>query len=381
MQNKKPVRLFVAAAAVFVVTSVTALYLAMAGPDSSPGIVEAPSERPADGDRVLAIGTARVMFNDVATAEGLARKSARDIVISRALPKSRARLLAHSILGFTDQLVPLIEDEEWSPAVVKDRVVSVELRARLSPDVVDEHRCDHLSGGSVALVVLGQSNGGLWTSDQRFLESQVRAALVDACFSIVESPLTVAASENGDLAPHTRDEILRATKARWLLIVSTSVKPTTDEKAALARDYNASTIFRLVDSTTLLSKVDTRRTALLWGSSAANALQRADNTAPVIVEPAMNVIIDAVYDDIDLGPVELLAYDVDSFGEAEMLRNLIVERFAVDQREVKNRRALYSVATQGESLALLVDGKRVRNKVVEVIEASRGRVVVRLVSR
>jgi hypothetical protein len=297
----------------------------------------------------------------------------------------------------------VILDEQWG-ALEPGKTEStkqIRLVAKVSPEAISSSICSVMKQNhdpKVALVFV-EKNGdeSKWTTERGQLEALFTSAFVDSCFTVVESGVKVTeVSANGDLDKATQDQIVKNADAQYVILGSGKViKATVNGDSVLPNNlnsYNISASLKLVN--TANSEVEAVATKQVQKPAinpekALQALDMQDGTAKsAFVSSLMDELLKKIAtrwssDLVNAGRVSVIVQGVGTLKAATAFKDLVAKSFreaTVEQRQVKGGQASFDISVEGgaERLAETIEGKKAGQWTIEVIEVTRGKVVLNL---
>jgi hypothetical protein len=231
-----------------------------------------------------------------------------------------------------------------------------------------------------------------WSTERGLIEALFASAFKDSCFTLMEAGVKVTeVSANGDLNQETIDAIVKNSNAQYVVLGSGRIMMR--EKSALVdgskmNSYGVSANLKLVNTSTNEIEAVAAKSSTVMAVSPEAALRIANNSNNAMVAGVMDEIVKKVAqrwtsDLVNAGRVQVIVQQVPNIAAAKAFKELMA-RVAVgsrvDMRDVKGGLATFDVDVPGgaEALSALVEGKQAGKLTVEVVEMSRGKMVVRL---
>ncbi|MBM4280963.1 MAG: hypothetical protein FJ137_09440 [Deltaproteobacteria bacterium] len=294
----------------------------------------------------------------------------------------------------------VILDEQWGPLEPGKTASTKQIRlvAKVSPDAIPDSICTVMKQNhdpKVAMVFVEKvGDEDKWSTERGLLEAMFAGAFVDACFTVVEAGVKVTeVSANGDLPKSAIDEIVKNADAQYVILGAGKViKAKVGADSVLGdkmNSYSVSANLKLVNtSTSEIEAVATKQMQVV-GISAEKALEASDsklkkNLTGLILDELLSKIAKRWTSDmVNAGRVSVLVQGVGSLKAATAFKELVAKSFTgarVDQRQVKGGQASFDIEVEGgaEKLAETIEGKKAGSWTIEVIEVTRGKVVLKL---
>jgi hypothetical protein len=352
-------------------------------------------------------GEAAIVEGDPAQTDKNARREAR----RKAVEQGAGVLVESNTIVRNFQLVAdeiatsakgVIVDEQWGPLVDGDTKTTkkIKLTAKVSPEVIEGAICNVIKQNhdpKVSLVFVEKvGDEAKWSTERGMIEAMFASAFKDACFTIVEAGVKVSeVTANGDLTQETIDQIVKNSNAQYV-VLGTGKVIKSDGKNGLIEgtkmnSYAVSANVKLVNTSTNEIEAVAFKSANILGISPENALKAVEQTKNKksdIVEQVMDDLMKKVAqrwtsDIVNSGRVQVIVKNVPSFGAAKGFKELVTKVVTggkIEQRDVKGGQATFDVDVEGgaEALASLIEGKKAGKYTVEVLEVSRGKVILKL---
>lgn len=352
-------------------------------------------------------GEAAIIEGDPAQTEKNAKREAR----RRAVEQGAGVLVESNTIVRNFELVAdeiastakgVIMDEQWGPLTDGATKTSkkIKLTAKVSPEAIEGAVCSVIKQNhdpKVSLVFVEKvGDEAKWSTERGMIEAMFSSAFKDACFTIVEAGVKVSeVTANGDLTQDTINEIVKNSNAQYV-VLGTGKVIKGDNSGALIEgtkmnSYAVSANLKLVNASTNEIEAVSFKSANILGISPENALKAVEKTRnknQMIVESVMDDLMKKVAqrwtsDLVNAGRVQVIVKNVPSFGAAKSFKDLVIKLVTggkIEQREVKGGQATFDVDVEGgaESLASTIEGKKAGKFTIEVLEVSRGKVVLKL---
>jgi uncharacterized protein len=361
----------------------------------------------ADVKTVTVEGEAAIVEGDPAATEKNAKREAR----RKAIEQGAGVLVSSNTIVRNFQLVAdeiattakgVIVDEQWGPLTDGDTRTTKKIRltARVSPEAIEGAICSVIKQNhepKVSLVFVEKvGDEAKWSTERGMIESMFASAFKEACFTIVESGVKVSeVTANGDLTQDTINEVVKNSNAQYVVLGTGKVIKSDKANALIEgtkmNSYSVSANVKLVNTATNEIEAVAFKSANILGISPENALkavEKTNNKSQMIVEAVMDDLMKKVAqrwtsDIVNSGRVQVVVRNVPSFSAAKSFRDLVgkvLNGGKIEQRDVKNGQAHFDVDVEGgaDALALAVEGKKAGKFTVEVLEVTRGKVVLKL---
>ena len=361
----------------------------------------------ADVKTVTVEGEAAIVEGDPAQTDKNARREAR----RKAVEQGAGVLVESNTIVRNFQLVAdeiatsakgVIMDEQWGPLVDGDTKTTkkIKLTAKVSPEAIEGAICSVVKQNhdpKISLVFVEKvGDEAKWSTERGMIEAMFASAFKEACFTIVEAGVKVSeVTANGDLTQETIDAVVKNSNAQYVVLGTGKVIKSDKANALIEgtkmNSYAVSANLKLVNTSTNEIEAVAFKSANILGISPENALkavEKTNNKNQMIVEAVMDDIMKKVAqrwtsDIVNSGRVQVIVKNVPSFGAAKSFKELVTRVITggkIEQRDVKGGQATFDVDVDGgaEQLASLIEGKKAGKFTVEVIEVSRGKVILKL---
>lgn len=361
----------------------------------------------ADVKTVTVEGEAAIIEGDPAQTDKNTRRDAR----RKAVEQGAGVLVESNTIVRNFQLVAdeiassakgVIMDEQWGPLVDGDTKTTkkIKLTAKVSPEAIEGAICSVVKQNhdpKVSLVFVEKvGDEAKWSTERGMIEAMFASAFKDSCFTIVEAGVKVSeVTATGDLTQETIDQIVKNSNAQYVVLGTGKVIKSDKANALIEgtkmNSYAVSANLKLVNTSTNEIEAVSFKSANILGISPENALkavEKTNNKNQMIVEAVMDDIMKKVTqrwtsDIVNSGRVQVIVKNVPSFGAAKSFKDLVTRVITggkIEQRDVKGGQATFDVDVEGgaEQLASLIEGKKAGKFTVEVIEVSRGKVILKL---
>lgn len=360
----------------------------------------------ASGDikTVTVVGEAAIVAGDAAATEEALKIAARREAIEQGAGVSVSSASIMKNYGLVSDEVTavakgVITDEVWGP--VTDGATSgtkkISLTAKVSGDAVPEAICTVLKANhdpKITLVFVEKfGDEDKWSTERGLVEAIFTNAFVEGCFTIVESGVKVTeVSGNGDLPQATINEIIKNSDAQYVVLGSGKfLKAKASEGSVLGpnmHSYSMSASLKMINTATNEIEAVALKQLQVMGISPEKALEANDsrvkkNLTGAIMDDLMKKIgARWTSDMVNSSKVSVQVQNVPSYAAAKAFKELVVDKLKgkATQRKVGDGRASFDVEVDGgaEAFAAAVEGKKAGKWTVEVIEVTRGKVILKL---
>jgi len=370
------------------------------------GALLAPTAALADVKTVSVEGEAAIVEGNPSQTEADAKRDAR----RKAVEQGAGVLVESNTIVRDYQMVAdeiastakgVITDEQWGPLTDggTGTTKKIKLTAKVSPEVIGNAVCSVIKQNhdpKVTLVFVEKiGDESKWSTERGMIESMFSSAFKDACFTLVESGIKVTeVSANGDLTQEDINKIVKNSNAQYVVLGSGKVIKSDKQNALIEgtkmNSYAVSANVKLVNTSTNEIEAVAFKSANILGISPENALkavEKTGNKSQMIVESVMDELMKKVgqrwsSELVNQGRVQVVMKNA-TLGAAKSFKDLVGKLAAgskVELRDVRDGQANFDIDLDGgaEKLGTLVDGKRLGKYTIEVLEFSRGKVVLKL---
>ena len=361
----------------------------------------------ADINTVTVEGEAAIVEGDAALTEKNVKKDAR----RKAVEQGAGVLVESNTIVRNFQLVAdeiatsakgVIVDEQWGPMTdgPTKTTKKIKLTAKVSKDAISDSICTVIKANhdpKVTLVFVEKvGDESKWSTERGMIESMFASAFKDACFTLVESGIKVTeVAANGDLPQEEIEKLVKNSNAQYVVLGSGKVIKSDKANALIEgtkmNSYAVSANVKLMNTSTNEIEAVAFKSANILGISPENALkavEKTGNKSQMIIEGVMDELMKKVAqrwtsDLVNQGRVQVIVKNVPSFGAAKSFKDMVGKLMSsakIEQRDVKGGQATFDVDVDGgaEALASAIEGKKAGKFTVEVLEVSRGKVVLKL---
>jgi hypothetical protein len=360
----------------------------------------------ADIKTVSVEGEGVITAGDVAQAEKDAKRAARRAAIEQGagvLVESNSIMRNYSLVA--DEIATsakgVITDEVWGPLTdgPTGTTKKIKLTAKVSPEAMSESICTVMKANhdpKVSLVFVEKfGDENKWSTERGLVEAIFTNAFVESCFTIVESGVKVTeVSATGDLPQATIAEIVKNTDAQYVVLGSgkflKAAKATNSVLGETAMNsYSMSASLKMINTSTNVVEAVALKQLQVMGISPEKALEANDtkvkkNLTGAIMDDLLKKISARWTDDlVNTSKVSVQVQNVANYAAAKAFKELVEKSFKggkAEQRKVSGGSASYDVEVEGgsESFAAAIEGKKAGKFTVEVIEVTRGKVILKL---
>ncbi len=359
----------------------------------------------ADVKTVNVTGEAAIKDGDVATAEKDAKRAARRNAIEQGagvLVESNSIMRNYALIA--DEIATsakgVITDEVWGPLTdgATGSTKKITLTAKVSPEAVSEGICTVLKANhdpKVSLVFVEKfGDETKWSTERGLVEAIFTNAFVESCFTIVESGVKVTeVSATGDLPQATIDEIVKNTDAQYVVLGSGKFLKAAKVGDSVLGDkmnsYSMSASLKMINTSTNVIEAVALKQLQVMGISAEKALEANDskvkkNLTGAIMDDLLKKVSQRWTSDlVNTSKVSVQVRNVANYAAAKAFKELVEKSFKdgkAEQRKVQGGSASYDVEVDGgaESFAATIEGKKAGKFTVEVVEVTRGKVILKL---
>lgn len=345
---------------------------------------------------------------DEATTEKEAKREARRKAIEKGVGVAVSsnsivrnfELIADEV---TTQAKGIISDEQWGPLTngPTGSTKKITLTAKVSQDINDIEKaiCTTVKANhdpKVTLVFVERvGDSEKWSTERGLIEAMFTEAFINSCFTIVESGVKVTdVSASGDLPQEVINQIVKNADAQFVVLGQGKIAKSDGAKSLLGdtamNSYSISASLKLINtSNNVIEAVATKQVQML-GISPEVALKGSGNgkgKGATMVNGIMDELISKVTqrwtnDMLNASMVNVQVEGVANFAAAKAFRSTAEKVLSakVNQRKVSGGRASFDIDVEGgaDTLAEKLEGKKAGKYTIEVIEVSKGKVVLKL---
>lgn len=295
----------------------------------------------------------------------------------------------------------VITQEEWGPLQLDGDVAKIQLTATVSPEAIENALCTVIKANHdprIALVMVEKTgkDGDAWKIERGLVEALMTERLMGACFTLVEPGFKVTeVSATGDLPQEVVEKLVKTTNAQYIFFAAAKVIESDTRGQAVFKDgsmksYSMSISGRLINVETSEVEASVAEHTQVLGISPEHALRfkagqgRAFAVVDKTIDALMQKIAKRWSDEIvNASKVLVTVQNVKNFKTAQSFDKVIRSTFAnagLERRSLKNGTGVWDVDVEGgaDEFAASIEGKKVDKQTVEVLEVTRGKVVIKL---
>lgn len=354
---------------------------------------------------VRVVGEAAATPGDKAKTENDAKRAARRKAVEEGagvLVKSNTVVRNFQLVA--DEIVTsakgVIVSESWGELTQADGVATISLDAKVSPDAIEDSLCTVIQANhspKVTLVFVEKTGDETqpWSpraAERGLIEAMFTSAFKDACFTIVESGVKVTeVSATGDIPQDTIREIIKNSDAQYIVLGQGKVVKSDKTGAILGEtrmnSYSISASIKLISTTTNEIEAVASESAQVLGISPEQAMKAAEKAkGRVVVDTVMDEMFQKVAerwssDLVNQSRVELIVRGVPDIATVKALTELMnkqLQNAKVEKRGLAEGQVRFDIDVEGgaDTLAEVLDGKKVGKSTLSVTELVRGKVIV-----
>lgn len=301
----------------------------------------------------------------------------------------------------TTEAKGIISDEKWGPITEgpTGSTKKISLSAKVSRNIADLEKaaCTVIKANhdpKIALVFVEKiGDADKWVTERGLVEAMFSDAFIGSCFSLVESGVKVTqVSGNGDLDQDTINAIVKNADAQYVVLGQGKIMKS-DAKNLLGdsamNSYSVSASLKLINTANNgIEAVATKQVQVLGISpEVALTLKGNQSKKAQLVNGIMDELVEKIAvrwtnDMVNASSVQVQVQNVVNYAAAKAFRELAEKSLQakVQQRSVTGGKASFDIEIEGgaDALASGIEGKKAGKFTVEVIEVSRGKVVLKL---
>lgn len=301
----------------------------------------------------------------------------------------------------TTEAKGIISEEKWGPIIdgPTGSTKKITLTAKVSKNIADLEKaaCTVIKANhnpKVALVFVEKvGDSDKWVTERGLIEAMFTDAFINSCFTLVESGVKVTeVSASGDLPQATINEIVKNADAQYVVLGQGKIMKA-DARQALGdtamNSYSVSASLKLINTANNnIEAVATKQVQVLGISPEVAVSFRGQGPKKTQL---INTIMDELVEKVttrwssemtNASTVQVKIEGVPNYAAAKAFRELAekVLKAKVEQRSVSGGRASFDIDVDGgaDALAAGLEGKKAGKHTVEVIEVTRGKVVLKL---
>lgn len=361
----------------------------------------------ADLTTVTVTGEAAIVVGDDAQTEKDVKRAARRNAIEQGagvMVQSNSIMRNYTLIA--DEIATsakgVITDENWGPLTAgpTGTTKKITLTAKVSPEAVADSVCTVLKANhdpKVVLVFVEKfGDEEKWSTERGMVEAIFTDAFVQACFTIIESGIKVTeVSANGDLPQAAITEIVKNTDAQYVVLGSgkflKAKKPEDSQNSLLGgsmNSYSMSASLKMINTSTNEIEAVAVKQIQIMGISPEKALESNEPSKKKLTGAIMDDLLKKISqrwttDLVSTSKVNVQVQNVVNYAAAKAFKELVEKSFKggkAEQRRVSNGTASYDVEVDGgsDSFAATIEGKKAGKFTVEVIEVTKGKVILKL---
>ncbi|MDP2341403.1 MAG: hypothetical protein Q8O67_10615 [Deltaproteobacteria bacterium] len=347
---------------------------------------------------VSAVGEAALYGGDVVHATKEAQRDAR----RKALASGATALIQSNIILRNDSMMidaiasagkGVFSDDVWGePAPgATGTTMTIALSAKVNLRVVEDAICTVTRQNhdpKVALVVVEKlGEDARWTTET-VTKPLLKAAFVDACFTVVDDVIVTEVSAEGDLPPAAIDTIIKNSNAQYVVLAAARMRPGKDKPDVWAASVNV----KMINTSTNEIEAVAFNSAPLPGTSATLAQAALPATIkekliPRIMDDLMKKVVQR-WEPGD-GPgfdprLSLQVRGIKNFAAGKAFQATLKAIFPSAKLVPRVSKGDYwtydlqDVDGGADVFANATDGKKVGKLFIEIIEVTRGKVILKL---
>ena len=347
---------------------------------------------------------AAVAGDRAATEAAVKREARRKAVEEGAGTLVESNTIVRNYQMISDEIATtakgVISNEEWGNMKVNDGVASITLTAKVSPVAIENAICtvikaNHNPKITFLFVEKIGDDSQPWAPSQAergLVEALLTEAFLDSCFTLVESGVTITTvGANGDIPQAAIQEAVKNANAEWILAGKAKITRLAHQdiigKGGM-KSYNVVATGRLINAETNEIVVAASGQTTLLGINPSVAVKNNPDKGERMVDSLMGQFISKIgarwsSDLVNASKVSVTVNGIKNFAAAKNFSKTVestVSGAQATRRSLKKGVALYDVDVDGgaDALALGIDGKKVGKYTIEVLEVTRGKVVLQL---
>lgn len=343
---------------------------------------------------------------DKAQTEKRAKREARRMAVEQGagtLVESNTIVRNYQLVA--DEIVTkakgVITREEWGALQTDGDVAKIQLTAAVSPEAIEDAICTVIKANhdpKIALVMVEKTgkDGDAWKIERGLIESLVTERLMDACFTLVEPGFKVTeVSATGDLPKDVMDQLVKNTNAQYVFFAQGKVIESDTSGQAMFKDgnmksYSMTLSGRLINVETSEVEASVAEHAQVIGISPEHALRfkagqgRAFAMIDKTLDGLMLKVTKRWADElVNAGKVSVTVQNVKNFKAAMAFDKVVKGSFpqvGLERRSLKSGTGVWDVEVEGgaDEFAASVEGKKVDKQTIEVVDVTRGKVIIKL---
>lgn len=295
----------------------------------------------------------------------------------------------------------VITREEWGALQMDGDVAKIQLTATVSPEAIDDAICTVIKANhdpKISLVMVEKTgkDGDAWKIERGLVEALMTERLMDACFTLVEPGYKVTeVSATGDLPQEVMDKLVKTTNAQYVFLATAKVIESDTSGQAVFKDgsmksYSMSISGRLINVETNEVEASVAEHTQVLGISPEHALRykAGQGRAFAVIDKALDGLMQKITkrwadELVNAGKISVTVQNVKNFKAAQAFDKVVKASFTgvgLERRSLKGGTGVWDVSVDGgaDEFASVIEGKRVDKQTVEVLEVTRGKVIIKL---
>lgn len=343
---------------------------------------------------------------DKAQTEKRAKREARRMAVEQGagtLVESNTIVRNYQLVA--DEIVTkakgVITREEWGALQMDGDVAKIQLTATVSPEAIEDAICTVIKANhdpKIALVMVEKTgkDGDAWKIERGLVEALMTERLMDACFTLVEPGYKVTeVSATGDLPQEVLEKLVKNTNAQYVFFAAAKVIESDTSGQAVFKDgsmksYSMSISGRLINVETNEVEASVAEHTQVLGISPEHALRfkAGQGRAFAVIDKALDGLMQKItkrWSDelVNAGKVSVTVQNVKNFKAARAFDKLVKASFTqvgLERRSLKGGTGVWDIEVEGgaDEFAATIEGKKVDRQTIEVLEVTRGKVVIKL---
>lgn len=337
-----------------------------------------------------------------ATLEAAKREARRRAVEQGAGTLVQSNTIVRNFQMIADEIVTsargVLSDEEWGELEVGEGTAKITLTATVSQEALESSICTVVKANHdprIALVMVEKSGkeDADWKVERGMVEVLVTDRLINSCFTLVEPGVKVTeVSAAGDIPLETISKIAENTQAQYILIGAGKLLDSGSMRDDFAktgfRSYSLSIALRLFNIDTRTIEAVGEGSMQMAGVSAQHALKGNREKSYAVIDGALDKLVQKItarwsQELVAGSQVQVVVRNLKNMAAANKFQGVSERLFPagkIRRNTLKNKQAVFTVEVEGgaDVFASEIEGKKVDKLSVEVLEVSRGQVVLEL---
>lgn len=336
------------------------------------------------------------------TLEAAKRAARREAVEQGAGTLVESNTIVRNYQLIADEIVTtargILTDEEWGELQMGDGTAKITLTASVSQEAIEKSICtvvkaNHDPKISLVFVEKTGKEHADWKIERGLIEALFTEKLMDACFTMVEPAVKVTqVSATGDIPQEVIDDIVKRTNAQYIMLGSGKFIES-DVSGSLLGDtqmksYSLSANVRLINTSTNVIEAVGGKSAQVIGISPEHAMKGNREKAYGMIDDVIDQIFDKIskrWSDelVNSASVQVIVQNVKNYAASRSFQKTAEKAFPrgkVESRGLKRGQAVFEIDVEGgaDEFAAQMEGKKIGKFSVEVLEVTRGKVVLQL---